>query len=189
MMVRSEDLEVWWLHPWHQLVDKAARIFALYTRSRVAKVVDDVLMKANVDSSTKNKRNQLWKVDGCTWPVVNFFLASVVPRSARNWSRPPPSAISLSLQLHFPCFNHHLLPLHHHLLHLQLSFTFSPPLMSTLFSFFSQYSPRDLWNNRMVMSPFTFTGHQRISLQQQQPSERSCIYQGIHGLSFLHKFH
>ena len=28
-----------------------------------------------------------------TWPVVSFFLASVVPRSARNWSRPPPSAI------------------------------------------------------------------------------------------------
>ena len=54
-------------------------------------------MKANVDSSIKNKRNQLWKVDACTWPVVNFFLASVVPRSARNWSRPPPSAISLSL--------------------------------------------------------------------------------------------
>ena len=38
-----------------------------------------------------------------TWPVVSFFLASVVPRSVRNWSRPPPPSAILASPPHCPC--------------------------------------------------------------------------------------
>ena len=38
-----------------------------------------------------------------TWPVVSFFLASVVPRSVRNWSRPPPPSAILASFPHCPC--------------------------------------------------------------------------------------
>ena len=88
---------------------------------------------------------------------MSFFLASVVPRSARNWSRPPPSAISsplatLALLLQ-PPWSHPSL----HLLHFPFLLLW-PPFCQPLFSSFSlMIFPTDLWNSRMMMSPFTFT--------------------------------
>ena len=48
-------LEVWWLHPRHELVHEAAGVLALNARPGVAEVVDDVLDKEDEGQSRESR--------------------------------------------------------------------------------------------------------------------------------------